>query len=155
MNQPDSVQRLICKGQCQCIWGAAGNCPGFMVVADLCIGRAFTDLEKFWAVQVRQGTLCSHWGALPTDTCTRMLCSYRGKSWMSACKRVLAMGVLPAPRENEESADLLPRLCCADTADWGDAETPLKASAVLDAVETEGNKRWRSGLSVPCKTYVN
>ena len=69
VNQPDSVQRLICRGQCQCIWEAAGNCPGFMVEADLCIGRAFTDLEKFWGVQVRWGPLCSHWGALPAECC--------------------------------------------------------------------------------------
>lgn len=97
VNQPDSDLRLIPKGQYQLIWGTARNCPGFMVGADLCIGRAFIDLEKFWGVQVKWGTLSSHWGALPTDTCTRMLCSYRGRSWMSACKQVLPMGVRPAP----------------------------------------------------------
>ena len=78
VNQPDSVQRLICREQCQYIWEAAGNCPGFMVGADLCTGRAFTDLEKFWGVQVRWGPLCSHWGALPTQCCFLMVAGEAG-----------------------------------------------------------------------------
>ena len=163
LNQPDSDLRLIPKGQYQLIWDTARNCPGLMVGADLCIGRAFIDLEKFWGVQVKRGTLSSHWDALPTDTCTRMLCSYRGgEAECLLVSRSFQRESDLLHQENEESADLLPHLCTVETQlTEGDVETDFEPSIALVAMEMEGNGRWRFEISVPFEligkntTYVN
>ena len=59
------------------------------------------------------------------------------------------------PHGRTRKAQIYCRVCAVQTQLTGDTETPVKASAVLDAVEMEGNKRWRFGLSVPCETYMD